>query len=231
MCGRYAITATPELVGETFEALWELEPAQARLPRFNVAPTQSAPVVRIAGGPGRRMVSLLRWGLVPSWADDPSIGQRLINARVETASTKPSFRAAWKRRRCLVPITHFYEWKRDGARKQPMAIAPVESGGGGSLLALGGVWESWRGEMESFTILTTEPNDLLRPIHDRMPLVIPASRWSRWLDPAWSGPEGEAELAEWSAPAPPSVLRVFAVSPLVNSPRHDSPECLAPVGA
>lgn len=215
------------------------------LPRFNVAPTQWCPVVRAVdgshasghgGGEGitrdgavadaPRVVSLMRWGLVPAWADDPAIGNRLINARVETAASKPSFRSAWKRRRCIVPISHFFEWRRDGSRKQPMAICAA---GDGEILGLAGLWESWRNEIRSFTILTTEPNDLLRPIHDRMPLILPTERWSPWLDPEWEGPSGAEEIAEWSTPAPEKSLRAYAVGSLVNSPRNDVPACVAPI--
>ncbi|MBM4112799.1 MAG: SOS response-associated peptidase [Phycisphaerae bacterium] len=260
MCGRYAITATAERIEQVFDALWETASIDAErgagaaalaaslaavtLPRFNVAPTQMCPVVRAGadtseardrstkgggrGGGETRIVSMMRWGLVPSWADDPAIGNRLINARVETAPSKPSFRSAWKKGRCLVPISHFYEWKKEGSRKQPMAI---RAAGEDDLLALAGLWDSWRDGLRSFTILTTEPNELLRSIHDRMPLILPPERWSRWLDPGWSGPDGAEELAEWSKPAPKSLLRAYAVATTVNSPRNDSPECVAPVVA
>jgi len=260
MCGRYAITATAERIEEAFDAVWEVASldagrgtsARASLPRFNVAPTQVAPVVRVtADASARRTVALMRWGLVPSWAQDESIGNRLINARVETAASKPSFRSAWKKRRCLVPITHFYEWRRDGERKQPMAICAAQAGaaarhdaGGGAgasrepggvadaaaLLALAGLWERWHDELESFTILTTQPSDLMRPIHDRMPLILPPARWQQWLDPSWAGPSGADELADWSGPAAAGVLRAYEVATVVNSPRNESPQCLAPIG-
>jgi len=236
MCGRFAITASAELIAETFDAVWQSTgldraagPAEAAhepsLPRYNMAPTQFAPVIRMVT-PARRIASFMRWGLVPSWADDPSIGNRLINARAETAASKPSFRTAWRRRRCLVPATHFYEWKKSGAVKQPMAICAASESA--PLLALAGLWESWRDELESFTILTTAPNALLRTIHDRMPVILRPERWTQWLDSAWSGPENDEELAEWIAPAPDDTLRAFSVSAFVNSPRNESPACLEP---
>lgn len=259
MCGRYAIAVTAERIEEAFEALWEEmpganpgRPSEApngpqALPRYNIAPTQMAPVVRVAdAASARRTVAWLRWGLVPAWAEDESIGSRLINARVETAAIKPAFRSAWRKRRCLVPATHFFEWRREGSRKQPMAIcgaASFASGAQGatasiggsdsaptaSLLALAGLWERWRDGLESFAILTTAPNTLMRPIHDRMPLILPRERWSKWLDPAWGGPRSEDELAEWSQPIADDALRAYEVSMVVNSPRNDSPQCVEPI--
>lgn len=243
MCGRYAISISAERVAAAFDALWDdldlsRHGAGGRpaLPRYNVAPTQMAPVVRAigAGESAQRRISLLKWGLIPSWADDPAIGNRLINARAETAASKPSFRGAWKKRRCLVPITHFYEWRKDGVRKQPMAITTAattktsESEPG--VLALAGLWESWHDEVESFTILTTSPNGVLESIHDRMPVVMPVERWSRWLDPSWEGPSGGQEIADWTAPAPDTLLRAFPVGTIVNAPRNDGPACLEPLG-
>lgn len=260
MCGRYAIAVTAERVAEAFDALWQstLGPslphgdgsvrAPAALPRFNVAPTQLAPVVR-RGPTGGRVISLLRWGLVPSWADDPAIGSRMINARSESAAEKPSFRTAWRRRRCLVPASHFYEWKKVASGKQPHAITTASTGSAGSgardeattaahvaahepaLLALAGLWESWRDEIESFTILTTDANALMRPLHDRMPVILPRERWTQWLDPAWSGPEDDAERRAWMSPAPDALLRSFPVSALVNAPRNEAPACLEPLSA
>ena len=243
MCGRYAITTSAARIEAAFDAIWDVA---FERPRFNIAPTQPAPVVRAGAPAGRagapaapagaaagRRISLLRWGLVPAWADDPAIGGRLINARAETAATKPSFRAAWKARRCLVPMSHFYEWQAAGRQKQPWAIAAAAGEGvplaEAPLLAAAGLWERWHDELETFTILTTEPNRLMRSLHDRMPVLLPGERWSQWLDPAWRGPETEEEMREWTRPADEGLLRAFRVSTLVNSPRNDAEACLGVV--
>ena len=234
MCGRYAITASAEHLAVIFDAMWEeacRELASSSLPRFNIAPTQMAPVVRTLDG--ARRLSWLRWGLVPSWADDPSIGSRMINARLESAAEKPSFRKAWRQRRCLVPATHFYEWPRVGARKQPTAITAManEPGAEGAVVALAfaGLWESWHGELESFTILTTEADDVMRPIHDRMPLILPRDRWAQWLDPDWPVPGDPAGMREWLAPSRADPIRAYPVTSLVNAPRNESRACLEPM--
>lgn len=238
MCGRFAITASAEHLAAVFDAMWEracLELAATSTPRYNIAPTQMVPVVRRIDS--TRVLSLMRWGLVPSWADDPAIGSRLINARSETAAEKPSFRVAWRRRRCLIPASHFYEWRKGDLPKVPFVITSAAADGVADsslnappLLALAGLWESWRNEFESFTILTTDANAFMRPLHDRMPVILPRERWAQWLDPSWSGPESDAERASWMAPAPEALLRSYAVSTLVNAPRNESAACLEPLG-
>ncbi len=193
-------------------------------PRYNVAPTQEAPVL-IRGEDGLRL-GPLRWGLVPHWADDPAIGSRMINARSETAASKPAFREAFRRRRCLVPTDGFYEWRPgEGGRKTPYWIHLPEGG----VFTFAGLWERWRPSggppLHTFTILTTEASADLRPYHPRMPVVVPAGRRGAWLDPS----AGTAELDPLLGSPPEGTFRAREVSTLVNSPAHESPECVRPV--
>ncbi len=222
MCGRFTLTATPEALA----ALFDLPDAPALPPRYNIAPTQPVAVVRTAPHDGRRELALVRWGLIPSWAKDPSIGSRLINARAETVAEKPSFRSAFKRRRCLVPASGFYEWRAEGGRKQPYYIYAAD----GAPLAIAGLWEHWEGPegdvVESCTLLTTEANDLVRPIHDRMPVFLPPAAFADWLDPDIDQP---GPLLALLAPYPAAAMAAHAVSPLVNAVRNDGPACVAAV--
>ncbi|MDO8631789.1 MAG: SOS response-associated peptidase, partial [Phycisphaerales bacterium] len=183
MCGRYTLTISQQQLAEAFE-IHELEHLR---PRYNIAPTQVVPVVRVSGESGRRELAMYRWGLIPHWAKDPTIGNRMINARAETAAEKPAFRSAMKRQRCLVPCTGFYEWKvLDPAAKkpakQPYYIRRRDEG----VFAFAGLWDRWRSpdgkEINSFAILTTEPNELMRELHDRMPVIIPREAYGVWLD-------------------------------------------------
>lgn len=195
-------------------------------PRFNVAPTQTAPVVRQSEA-GERTASLLRWGLVPFWADDPGIGSRLINARSEEAATKPSFRAAFKKRRCLVPVSDFYEWQAlpGQKRKQPWAFRVT----GVPLFAFAGLWERWGtpdDALETFTILTGAPNELIAPIHNRMPVIVPPDLYDVWLDPAREKPQ---DLADVLKPFPGERMQAIRVSTRVNSPANDDPSLIDPV--
>ncbi len=216
MCGRYSLT-TPE---EALVGLFEAGPLEGHVPRYNAAPGQILPVVRLDDD-GARQWAWLRWGLVPSWAKDPAIGNRMINARAETVAEKPSFRAAFRRRRCLVVADGFYEWQaRDGA-KQPYHIAQSDGGP----MAFAGLWERWGGDetLETFTILTTDASPDLAPIHHRMPVILAPAHQQVWLateDPGLlaglMGPGGSVELA------------ARAVSRHVNDPRHDDADCLAP---
>ena len=221
MCGRYSIGVSREALEEVFEAPVS---GHVHLPRWNVAPTQDAPVVVIDGS-GERETRALRWGLVPHWSDD-SGGVRLINARAESVSTKPAFREAFRRRRCLIPADGFYEWVRRGARKQPYWIHH----GQGGLLGLAGLWERWQprvGEaLEAFTILTTAPNALVAPFHDRMPVVLAPKAWTSWLDHATP----LDRVKELLAPAPDDLLVAQAVSARVNSVDQDDGRCVEPLG-
>lgn len=221
MCGRYTLSTPADLVAEFFT----LEEAIDLEPRFNIAPTQSAAVVRQTEG--RRHLAGLRWGLIPSWARDIGIGHRTLNARSETAAVKPSFRQAFRRRRCLVVADGFYEWAKVGRRKLPYYFYLAEGGP----MALAGLWESWRdptGEViESFTILTTEANALVAQAHARMPVILPRHRHTQWLDPQVVDPTAVQPLLE---PYPAGGMGAHPVSPEVNSPANDSPRCIEPVG-
>src|SRR5918998_1491873 len=191
MCGRYTLTVPTDKLAAEFG----LDEVRADLsPNFNVAPTQSVAVVVAEGG--KRRLETLRWGLVPSWADDPEIGSRMINARSETAPEKPSFRSAFRRRRCLIPADGFYEWKRLNGSKQPYYFR-ID---GGRPFAFAGLWENWNkdGEIRSCAILTTTANDLVEEVHERMPVILPRDHYDAWLDP---GAE-EEELAALLVPYP-----------------------------
>ena len=228
MCGRF----TQRFTWREIVALLRLEgPPRNFRPRYNLAPGQDAAVLRLEDGAPR--LAMLRWGLIPGWVKDPAIGNRLINARAETAAEKPSFRSAWRARRCLVPADGFYEWRRQGRSSEPWLFAP----GDGSIMAFAGLWERWRapeglelrgllaerrpGEIvETFTILTVEANETVRPVHGRMPAILAPVTFGPWLG-------GEAVPL---GPAPEELLTGFPVSTRVNSARHDDPECVVPSG-
>jgi putative SOS response-associated peptidase YedK len=222
MCGRYTLTVDAALLAELFA----LEPLTELDPRYNIAPTQTVPIVRTDAN-GRRGWARARWGLIPPWAKDASIGARLINARIETAADKPSFRVAFQYRRCLIPADGFYEWAATPSGKMPHHIRFVDR----RPFALAGLWERWSppdGEpVDSCTILTTSPNELLRPIHDRMPVIVPPQRYTDWLDRGALAPSAANALL---VPHPSEGMEAVAVSRLVNSPANDGPLCLEPVG-
>ena len=216
MCGRYTLTVPIDRLAAEFD----LDEVRAELsPNFNVAPTQS--VAAILAENGSRRLETLRWGLVPSWAKDPEIGARMINARSETAPEKPSFRSAFKRRRCLIPADGFYEWKREEGGKQPFYIHMND----GRPFAFAGLWEDWNdGEIRSCTILTTPANGLVGEVHERMPVILPAEDRDAWLDP-----EAETqELVSLLRPYPGDDLETFPVSRFVNSPRNNDERCVEP---
>ncbi len=222
MCGRYSLTTAPEAL----RRLFDFDTTPNLQPRYNIAPTQSAPVVRPAANGGREL-AMLRWGLIPSWAKEASIGSKMINARSETVAEKPSFRSAFRHRRCLVPADGFYEWRRQGEIKQPYRIGMKD----GDAFAFAGLWESWPGTdtdeaVETFTIITTEANRKLHPIHARMPVILAPDAYDAWLD-AESGSRDDAlGLLRPFAEAP---MAFYRVSTRVNSPRNDDPDCLAPI--
>jgi putative SOS response-associated peptidase YedK len=217
MCGRYTLTQTGQL-----PAVFEI--SEIRIPpRFNIAPTQEVPVVRLSDEKGRYLDSL-KWGLVPRWSKDPSLGARMINARSETVEKKPSFREAFRQRRCLVPADGFYEWKKSPGSKQPYFIGMSDR----SVFAFAGLWEYFSKdgrELETFTILTCKPNNLLSEIHDRMPVILPRESFSSWLDPRRDSSSLKSLLAPYSA----EEMTAYRVSRLVNNPRNDVPECVEPV--
>ncbi|MGE0744501.1 MAG: SOS response-associated peptidase [Rhodospirillales bacterium] len=225
MCGRYSLTTAPEAM----RRLFEFDNLPNLAPRYNIAPTQLAPVVRRhRDGPGRELV-LLRWGLIPSWSKDASGGARMINARADTAAEKPAFRAAFRARRCLVPADGFYEWRTEEGRKQPFRIGFK----GGAAFAFAGLWESWTVRdgpevgttIETYAVLTTDANAKLSPIHDRMPVILPPADWAAWHDPATPAEAAQAMLR----PHPPEPMAFYRVSLRVNSVRNDDAECIAPL--
>ena len=239
MCGRYHQHKPREALELMFDVGRVLDDSLSLAPRYNIAPTQRAPVIR-ATDAGEPTLAMLNWGLVPSWtkaADAKAAlreGARLINARSETVPTKPSFRDAARKRRCLVPATGFYEWRAGdgGATKQPFNLTPAE----GVFFAFGGLWARWTppdaptaapgaDALETFTILTTAANADLADLHDRMPLLIPRSAFARWLDPAVTDLDALTHLV---VPAPGgSILRAPA-NPRVNAVRNEGPELLSP---
>jgi putative SOS response-associated peptidase YedK len=193
--------------------------------RYNIAPSQVVPVVR-QNGPVREL-TLMRWGLIPRWATDPKIGLRTINARAETVATKPAFRDAFRRRRCLILADGFYEWKKDGSkRKRPFYIHHRD----GRPFAFAGLWERWERPgvepIQSCTVITTDANDLMHDLHDRMPVILSEDAYARWLDPKR---QDQGELSALLKPFSSDEMALFEVSPIVNSPRNDSPECIAPL--
>ncbi|HSR43265.1 MAG TPA: SOS response-associated peptidase [Longimicrobiales bacterium] len=226
MCGRYSLATTTDELVEVFDVA-EAPAFDFGLPRWNIAPTQDVPTL-VLGREGRRL-GPLRWGLVPFWADDPSIGNRLINARSETAHEKPAFREAFPRRRCLVPADGFYEWKRPPEGKGPRTPYWIHAADG-HLLTLAGLWERWRppeGEpLHTFTILTTRANRWMEPIHGRMPVVVAPEDRNAWMDR-----DTPVEAArELLGPAPEGLLAAREVSTHVNKPENDDPACVEPVG-
>ncbi len=223
MCGRFQLSIS----AGGFEEAFGIAPPDGFAERFNVAPSHDAPVVRIDDD--ARASAMLRWGLVPSWSKHARLGSRMINARVETLLEKPTYKAAFKQRRCLVPTNGFYEWQAiPGQRhKQPVRIAYQDD----RPFAFAGLWEHWEGDgevLETFTILTTMPNELVDPIHDRMPVILPADAHERWLDHSITDPQGIVDLL---GPIDPTGMVAIPVSTYVNDPRHEGPECAEPVEA
>jgi putative SOS response-associated peptidase YedK len=224
MCGRFVQVSSPELLVERF-GVDELA-APSREPSYNVAPRATVYGVRdrTSEGERRRHLSELRWGLVPSWAKDPKTGDRMINARAESLADKPAYQRAFQKHRCLVPADGFYEWQRRGGRKQPMFIHRSD----GEPMAFAGLWAAWRDASEpdgdwlrSCAIVTTNANDALAPLHDRMPVVLEEHDWDRWLDPAVDDVDALGRLL---VPAPNDLLVTYPVSAVVNSADNDGPE-------
>lgn len=220
MCGRFTLTLDEDGLRATFPGF---EPPKMAAPRYNVAPTQ--PVLAVPNNRPDKM-ELMLWGLIPGWAKDTAIGSKMINARAETLAEKPSFKHAYKRRRCLILADGFYEWKAiSGSRaKQPMYIHLKDR----QPFAFAGLWEVWHPGDEnilSCTIITTEPNEFMADIHTRMPAILPPSAWEDWLDPAEKKPE---ELDRLLRPYPAAEMAAYPVSMLVNSPANDTAECIAP---
>jgi putative SOS response-associated peptidase YedK len=226
VCGRTNLTATPEELAEAFA----LDEIPALAPRYNIAPTQPIPAVRVHAS-GKRRLGLLRFGLVPHWAKDASVGARLINARSETAKARPAFKEPFRERRCLVPATGFYEWRRVDRSRQPYLVRRKD----GRPMGLAAVWDLWRpapraeGEpIESCAILTTPANELVARLHDRMPLVLDAADYALWLDPEVMDPN---RLLPLLRPYPAEEMVALPVSPRVNSPHNDDPSLVEPIEA
>jgi putative SOS response-associated peptidase YedK len=222
MCGRFTISASPDAIRKF---LGYAEKPNFP-PRYNVAPTQPVPIVRLENG-ARRFV-LVRWGLIPSWVKDPREFSLLINARAEGILEKPSFGAAMKRRRCLVPADGFYEWQKTPRGKRPFYIRAR----GGGPMVFAGLWELWTdrdgGELESMVIVTCPANQLLAPIHDRMPAILPPKDFDAWLDAEKVDAKAATALLQ---PAPEKLLEAYEISTRVNSVRNDGPELIAPVAS
>jgi|SRR5579864_8922445 len=223
MCGRYRLSRRKQIIEEYFEtAPWEDEWS----PRYNIAPTQQVPVIRQHPKEPIRQISLMKWGLIPNWAKDPSIASGTINAKSETAATKPAFRDPMKYRRCLIPADGFYEWKRTGTSKQPYCFE-VDDGG---LFAFAGLWDGWKGGNGSWlrtcTILTTMPNSVTSAIHDRMPVIVNPDSYDLWLDP---GMQNVAAISELLKPYDAQSMRCYPVSSRVNHVANDDEECSRPV--
>jgi putative SOS response-associated peptidase YedK len=223
MCGRYAIYGPISRANrDTIEFLGEEIEFQ---PTYNAAPTQKLPVLRATAGGGREL-RLLHWGLVPSWAKDPAIGARMINARSETVAEKPAFRAAFRRRRCLVPMCGFYEWQKSAGRKVPHYVQLLNT----EIFAAAGLHEHWAGKdgaepIDSYTILTTNANEMMRALHDRMPVILHERDYEAWLDPKNDGAEALAKLL---VPFPAEEMRAYPVSTRVNNTRNDEPALIDP---
>ena len=221
MCGRFTLTVDPGQLQDTFP--WVSVPDDIS-PRFNISPSQPVAVV---ANDGQNQLDFFVWGLIPSWAKDPQIGNRLINARAETLAEKPSFRTAFRRRRCLVLADGFYEWRQDAGQKSktPMFIQLKSR----QPFAFAGLWEVWHAtdgsEIRSCTIITTQPNELMAPIHNRMPVILPSEAYPLWLS---SEEKGSADLNPLLVPYPAEQMTAYPVSRLVNSPQNDSPEVILP---
>ncbi|HEX9530093.1 MAG TPA: SOS response-associated peptidase [Acidimicrobiales bacterium] len=244
MCGRFVAATPPSALAERFQA--ELAPELAGDgelgPRFNVAPTLPVYAVAASRRTGARRLGAFRWGLVPSWAADPSVGSRMINARVETVATRPAFRPALLRRRCIIPADAFYEWQRRGGRteghtkqtkghtRQPFAIRRRDGG----LLPFAGLWEMWRAEdaphgsplLRTCTIITTPANDAVASLHDRMPAILAPGAWDEWLDPAACD---LSRLLRLLQPASPADFAVYPVSTEVNNARNEGAQLVLPI--
>ena len=224
MCGRYRLSRRKQIIEEQFDtADWQDDWS----PRYNIAPTQPIPVIRQHPREHVRQISAMRWGLVPSWAKDTSGAARMINARSETAATKPAFRDPLKYRRCLIPADAFYEWKRNGTSKQPYC-SEVNNG---ELFAFAGLWDGWKDAsgnwVKTCSILTTTPNLVTSTVHDRMPVILPKDDYDVWLDP---GMENVAAISEMLKPYDASQMRCYPVSTRINHVANDDEGCSVPVG-
>jgi putative SOS response-associated peptidase YedK len=223
MCGRYRLSRRKQIIEEHFDSV---SGEEDWAPRYNVAPTQPVPIISQHPKEPRRDLSLVRWGLIPSWAKDASGAARMINARSESAAIKPAFRDALKLRRCLVPADGFYEWMRAGKTKQPYLFEVNE----GELFAFAGLWERWKDPngnwIKSCSILTTTPNAVTAAVHDRMPVILHPDNYDLWLDPRFND---VAALSEMLKPYDARLMRSFLVSTRINHTANDDAECAKPL--
>ncbi|MFH1107726.1 MAG: SOS response-associated peptidase [Planctomycetota bacterium] len=221
MCGRFTLATAPEIVAEFFE----LTAVPDLSPRYNIAPTQSAPAILLTLERAQRVFRPLRWGLIPGWAKDPTIGNRMINARAETVAEKPAFRSAFRQRRCLVVSDGFYEWRKGPGRKQPFYIRMRDD----RPFAFAGLWEHWEAGdgtgIDSCALLTTQPNTVLRPIHDRMPVILDRANYDLWLDPTMADVD---RLRPLLCPYRAEEMKAYPVGARVNSPTRDDRACIEP---
>jgi putative SOS response-associated peptidase YedK len=223
MCGRYRLSRRKQLVEEYFYTESD-EPEWT--PRYNIAPSQPVPVIRQNPKEPRRKFSLMRWGLIPSWAKDASVAARMINARSETAGTKPAFRDPLTNRRCLIPADGFYEWSRTGEVKQPYCFEVND----GELFAFAGIWDRWKDPsgiwVKTCSILTTTPNAVTSAVHDRMPVILDPDSYDIWLDPGMRDLTTASELLK---PYDAQLMRCYPISTRINHVANDDEECSAPV--
>jgi putative SOS response-associated peptidase YedK len=225
MCGRARLSSDVSEIKLAFSIPPE-RPAPNFAPSWNVAPTDSLPIVRFDPRSAERSLDLARWGLVPYWAKDIKIGYSTFNAKADGIDTRPAFREPFQRRRCLVPLDSFYEWKKEGKERQPYAVALADR----RLMAMAGLWDSWRsrdGErVRSFTIVTTAPNELLAPLHDRMPVILAPEHWPLWLGET---PADPAQLKALLVPYPANDMAIWPVGPQVGNVKNNDPSLIEPV--
>lgn len=224
MCGRFTLTATADEIIEHFSGVTIPRGADSQAPRYNIAPSQPIAVIP---NTGENKLDYFVWGLIPFWAKDPKIGSRMINARSETLAEKPSFKAPLKYRRCLILTSGFFEWqKQPGSTSKIPHFIRLKSE---KPFAFAGLWDRWNApdgsEIYSATIITTQPNDFIKPIHNRMPVILSSSAYDAWLDPQ---EKSTMELDELFSPFPAEEMEAFPVSTFVNNPRNDSPVCIQP---
>jgi putative SOS response-associated peptidase YedK len=219
VCGRFSLTVSEEILRQYFP----FKLPKKVLPRYNIAPSQE--VLAVVSDDGKMTGKMLKWGLVPYWANDPKIGFKMINARAETVDEKASFKHAFKKRRCLILADGFYEWKKEGDKKIPYRFTLKNK----QPFAFAGLWEKWDkhgGPMYTCTIITTKANELVEAIHDRMPVILPKEWEKVWLDPAIEDAEYLKSLLR---PYPSEEMKMYEVSTIVNSPKNDVPDCIKPV--
>ena len=220
MCGRFTLTVDPKTLAEAFAGV---ESPAGLGPRYNIVPSQAVAVI---ANNNPHQIEFFQWGLIPAWAKDPAIGNRMINARAETLAEKPSFKTAYQRRRCLVLADGFYEWRKESDKSKTPLYIRLKSG---QPFAFAGLWEAWQPAGDppilSCTIITTTPNELMAEIHNRMPVILSPEAYDVWLDPAEQSPN---QLNGLLGPYPAELMTAYPVSKLVNNPKNDAPACIEP---